>query len=63
MTSEFSPTGGTPRMTAAQMRKYLRDMKAAQEAAKKKLEEEAGKEEKEKAIEIANLEEKIDDVF
>ena len=50
-------------MTKAQMRKYLRDMEAAQEAAKKKLEQEAGKEEKEKHAEIKKLEEKLDDVF
>lgn len=61
--TEFTPPGWTPRMTKAQMRKYLRDMEAAQEAAKKKLEQEAGKEEKEKHAEIKKLEEKLDDVF
>lgn len=62
--SEFSPAGGTPpRMTKAQMRKWLADMKAAQEAAQKRLEEEAGNEENEKHIAIKKLEEKLDDAF
>lgn len=59
--SEFAPAWSNPRMTKAQMRKYLRDMKAAQEAAKEKLNPE--KENKEKSSEISELEKKLDDVF
>ncbi len=36
--SEFAPAGSNPRMTKAQVRKYVRDMKQAQEDAKKRLE-------------------------
>lgn len=36
--SEIAPTGSNPRMTKAQVRKYVRDMKQAQEDAKKRLE-------------------------
>jgi len=50
-------------MTKAQVRKYVRDMKAAQAAAQKKLAAEEGKEQKEKLKEVAKLEEKLDDVF
>ena len=59
--SEFAPAWSNPRMTKAQMRKYLRDMKAAQEAAKEKLNPE--KENKEKSSEISELEKKLDDAF
>jgi len=37
--TEFTPPGSNARMTKAQMRKYIADMKAAQEAAKQKLAE------------------------
>ena len=36
--SEIAPAGSNPRMTKAQVRKYVRDMKQAQEDAKKRLE-------------------------
>ena len=36
--SEIAPSGSNPRMTKAQVRKYVRDMKQAQEDAKKRLE-------------------------
>ena len=50
-------------MTPAQMRKYLKDMKEAQEAAKKKLEEaEASGEFEKEAEELAKLEDKLDDI-
>ena len=39
MPSEFAPAWSKPRMTKAQMRKYLRDLEEAREAARKKLEE------------------------
>ncbi len=48
-------------MSKAQIRKYLRDMKKAQEEAKKKLD--PNKEQVEKKAEVSKLEEKLDDVF
>lgn len=61
MPSEFAPTWSNPRMTKAQIRKYVRDMQAVQEQAKKKLDPE--KEQAEKHEEIKKLENKIDEVF
>lgn len=61
MPSEFAPAGSNPRMTKAQMRKYLRDMKAAQDAAKKKLDPD--KEASEKHGEMKKIEDKFDDIF
>ncbi len=63
MPSELSPAWWTPRMTKAQMRKYLADIRAAQAKAKKKLAEEEWKEQAEKHTEVKKLEEKLDDVF
>lgn len=37
MTSELSPTWSKPRMTQAQVRKYIQDMKNAQKIAEEKL--------------------------
>ena len=37
--TEFTPPGSHPRMTKAQMRKYIADIKHAQELAKQKLAE------------------------
>lgn len=62
MPSEFAPGWSNPRMTKAQMRKYLRDMKAAQEEAKKKLPDK-WHEEKEKHSEMKKLEDQFDDIF
>jgi len=59
--SEHAPAWWTPRMTKAQMRKYLADMKAMQEAAKKKLDPD--KEQAEKHAELSELEEKLDDII
>lgn len=47
-------------MTKAQMRKYLADMKAAQEAAKEKINPE--KEEAEKHAELSELEKQLEDI-
>lgn len=52
MPSEFAPGWSKPRMTRAQVRKYLKDMEELRKKAKKKLEEyenswELEKEEKE----------------
>lgn len=59
--TEHIPAGWTPRMTKAQMRKYLADLKAIQEAAKKKLDPD--KEQAERFTDISKLEDKLDDVF
>ena len=37
--SEFAPPGSNARMTKSQVKKYIRDMKKAQEEAQKKLDE------------------------
>lgn len=63
MPSEFAPAWSKPRMTKAQMRKYLRDLEEAREAARKKLEEyenswELEKEEKE----LEKIEKQIDNL-
>lgn len=39
MASEFTPPGQWAKMTKAQVRKYIRDMKKKQKKAKKKLKE------------------------
>ncbi|MCP4522912.1 MAG: hypothetical protein GY828_01705 [Candidatus Gracilibacteria bacterium] len=59
--TEFAPPGSGARMTAAQVRKYVQDMKKAQEIAKKKLNEaqNSGDLEKEKQ-ELEDLENKLD---
>lgn len=60
--TEFAPGWSTPRMTKAQMRKYLADAKAVREAAKDKLpnDEQLAKEQEK---EIKKIEEKLDDAF
>ena len=63
MPSEFAPAWSKTRMTKAQMRKYLRDLEEAREAARKKLEEyenswELEKEEKE----LEKIEKQIDNL-
>lgn len=60
--TEFTPPWSTPQMTKAQMRKYLADMKAAQEAAKKKLPDEQ-KLHIEREKEIKKIEAELDDVY
>lgn len=63
MTSEFTPTGSNPRMTKAQVRKYIATMQAAQAAAKEKLEKEAGKEEREKKKELSQIEKELENLL
>lgn len=58
--AEHAPVGSNPRMTKAQMRKYLANMKAIQEAAKKKLD--PNKEQAEKHAELSELEDQLDDI-
>ncbi len=61
MTSEFAPAWSNPRMTQAQIRKYVRDMKAAQEQAKKQLDPQ--KEQSEKHQDMKHLEDQLDEAF
>jgi len=58
--TEFTPAWSTPRMTKAQMRKYLANMKAAQDEAKRKLDPK--KEQAEKHAELSELEKQLDDI-
>lgn len=59
---EFAPGWNTPKMTKAQVRKYIADMKEAQERAKRKLEEEKklGEWEKEN---LEELEKKLENLL
>lgn len=61
--SEFAPAGSNPKMTKAQVRKYIRDLEEAREKAKIKLENaknswEFDNEEKE----LENLEKELDNL-
>jgi hypothetical protein len=58
--TEYAPAWSNPRMTKAQMRKYLRDMKAVQEQAKKKLDPD--KEQAEKHAELKKLEKQLGEI-
>jgi len=61
--SEFAPPGSNARMTPAQVRKYVRDMKRAQDEAKKKLKEaEKNGELKEDTKELEKLENLLDEL-
>jgi len=60
--TEFTPAWGTPRMTKAQMRKYLADAEAIRKAAKEKLPSEE-QVEKERLKEMERIEDKLEDVF
>lgn len=63
MPSEFSPPGQGARMTKAQVRKYIRDMKKKRAAAIKKLKEyEASWELEQEKEELEELEKIIDDL-
>jgi len=59
--TEHAPAWSNPRMTKAQMRKYLANLKAIQEAAKKKLD--PNKEHAEKHAELSELEYELDNIF
>lgn len=63
MASEFTPAGSRPRMTQAQIRKYLKEMEEKRKIAKKKLEdfEKSGELEKE-LEEIENLEKELENL-
>jgi len=58
--TELAPGWSKARMTKAQMRKYLRDMKVMQEAAKKKLDPD--KEQAEKHAELSDLENQLEEI-
>lgn len=61
--SEFAPKWSWAKMTPAQVRKYIKDMKKAQEIAQKKLEEAQNSPEADKeALELEILEKKIDNL-
>ena len=61
--SEFAPPWSNPKMTKAQVRKYIRDMKEAQEIARKKLEEaEKNWELEDETEDLEKLEEMIDKI-
>lgn len=62
--SEFAPTWSNIKMTKAQVKKYISDMKKAQEIAQAKLDKaiENWELEKEKK-ELAKLEEKLDELI
>jgi len=61
--SEFAPTWSNARMTPAQVRKYVKDMKKAQEIAKQKLENAKNNWELElEKIEIETLENMLDEL-
>jgi len=59
--TEHAPAGSNPRMTQAQMKKYLANMEAAQKAAREKLDPE--KENRERHKEITKLENELENIF
>ena len=60
---EFAPAWSNARMTKSQIKKYLRDMKKAQDLAKQKLEDAKNSWELEKEIkEIEELEKELDNL-
>jgi len=61
--SEFAPAWSNARMTKAQVRKYIKDMKKAEEIAKNKLEEAKANWEFDKDIkELNELEKELDNL-
>lgn len=61
--SEFAPVWSNARMTKAQVRKYIKDMKKAEEIAKNKLEEAKANWEFDKDIkELNELEKELDNL-
>ncbi|MCH2188671.1 hypothetical protein MK079_02500 [Candidatus Gracilibacteria bacterium] len=62
--TEFTPPGSNPHMTQAQVRKYVKNMKQVQEAAKQKLAEaEANGDLETSPEELAKLEQALEDEF
>ena len=61
--SEFAPAWSNARMTKSQVKKYIKDMKKAEELAKQKLEEAKANWEFEKeALEVARLEKELENL-
>ena len=61
--SEFAPGWSNARMTKSQIKKYIKDMKKAQELAKQKLEEARNNWDFEKeAKELNDIEKELDDL-
>lgn len=61
---EFAPGWSNAKMTKAQVRKYIADMKEMQEKAKRKLKEaEINTDGKKEEEELAELEEKIEEIL
>ncbi len=61
--SEFAPAWSNARMTKSQVKKYIRDMKKAEELAKQKLEEaKANWEFDKEAEEVARLEKELENL-
>lgn len=61
---EFAPGWSKPKMTKAQVRKYIQDMEKARELAQKKLEEaEKNKDVKKDQKELSRLEDKLDEIL
>ena len=61
--SEFAPGWSNARMTKSQVRKYVKDMKKAQELAKQKLEEAKNNWDFEKeAKELSDIEKELDNL-
>ena len=61
--SEFAPTWSNAKMTKAQVRKYISDMKNAQQEAQKKLDEaKKSWELKKEEQELKDLEKKLDNL-
>lgn len=61
--SEFAPAGSNPKMTKAQVRKYIRDMEEARKKAQEKLEKakKSGELDKDN-LEIEILEKELDNL-
>lgn len=63
MASEFSPAASRPRMTQAQIRKYMKEMEKKRKIAKEKLEEFEKSGELEKEIkELKDLEKELENL-
>lgn len=60
--SEFAPAWSNPKMTKAQVRKYIRDMEEARKKAQEKLEKAKKSWEFDEDLEIEKLEKELDNL-
>ncbi|MDD3793419.1 MAG: hypothetical protein PHI37_01285 [Candidatus Gracilibacteria bacterium] len=60
--SEFAPAGSNPKMTKAQVRKYIRDMEEARKKAQERLEKAKKSGEFDEDQEIETLEKELDNL-